>query len=154
VNYAILPYKDFGDADHLQASTILDFTNNINVVNEKVDSLAAHGGGDLAEDVFGALTKATTLHWTDNSIKFLVLIGDAPAHGADYNGNLSDNRAHNPGHTATKIVECLVQKKIDLIFCRIVPENTKAMEDQLKVSLKTQKLSKNFKTFNFQILTI
>ena len=41
-----------------------------------------HGGGDIPEDVLGGLNAAANLSWQAPT-RFLVLIGDAPAHGQD-----------------------------------------------------------------------
>ncbi len=40
------------------------------------------GGGDIPEDVLGGLNAAANLSWQAPT-RFLVLIGDAPAHGRD-----------------------------------------------------------------------
>lgn len=40
------------------------------------------GGGDIPEDVLGSLNAAANLSWRAPT-RFLVLIGDAPAHGRD-----------------------------------------------------------------------
>lgn len=50
----------------------------------------AMGGGDGAEDVAGGLKKALSLTWKGDT-RIIIHIADAPAHGAEYSGGISDN---------------------------------------------------------------
>lgn len=57
------------------------------------DTCSPFGGGDLPEDVLGGLNEAMNLFAgsADEAIvKFVVLIGDGPAHGRDCNNGLAD----------------------------------------------------------------
>ena len=46
-----------------------------------MDSIEADGGEDVCEDIFGGLERVIELKW-ENSIRVLIHIGDAPAHGS------------------------------------------------------------------------
>lgn len=74
---AFVAYRDFGDAGQLN---VTDFTDNESVLAAAVDRESAGGGGDAPEDVCGAFHKALNLTWRPRSVKFVILICDAPCH--------------------------------------------------------------------------
>lgn len=45
---------------------------------------------DFPEDVAGGLKKALSLTWKGDT-RIIIHIADAPAHGSEYNGGISDN---------------------------------------------------------------
>ena len=47
------------------------------------------GGGDVPEDVLGALDTAASFEWGSGT-RFVVLMTDAPAHGKDCNNRPDD----------------------------------------------------------------
>jgi len=87
--------------------------------------MKAEGGGDLAEDVLGALTNAAGFNWK-SSIRFMIMIGDAPGHGREL---------HNPdakpqydrfyydgdplGLSASSVIDTLEANEIDLVLCHL-----------------------------------
>ncbi|CAG9460204.1 unnamed protein product [Pedinophyceae sp. YPF-701] len=96
VRYGILAYRDLKDEENgLKQFEVLDFTTNVTRVSEFLADLRAQGGGDVAEDVVGAMILAAKskedgglLSW-EQEHKVVYHVCDAPAHGAQLN-NLSD----------------------------------------------------------------
>ncbi len=81
----------------------------------QVRSLSAHGGGDEPEDVLAALQKASVLAWRAKA-RFLVLITDPPAHGADCNNGAGDKYpagSPTPGCSVPKVMRALRTQSID-----------------------------------------
>ncbi|CAF4982453.1 unnamed protein product [Rotaria sp. Silwood1] len=79
---AIVGYRDVNDA---QQFSTLDFTVDTKKVLNFLNNLKAFGGGDLAEDVLGALDRCLIMDWGQTNIRFIVLITDAPGHGPELN---------------------------------------------------------------------
>eukprot|EP00978_Attheya_sp_CCMP212_P009335 scaffold22059_cov52-Attheya_sp.AAC.2 len=100
----------------------------------------ASGGGDLAEDHWGAISRCANWNSLDDwtaSIKFMLLLTDAPAHGMVPPASASvpnvDNYSvrHPDGLTAGKVVETLIRKDIDLFICSFNPPSTSQTEEAL-----------------------
>ena len=60
---------------------ILDFTHDIEKAKMKIKASPAKGGGDLPEDVIGALREALKLNHKNGSLLLTYLICDYPSHG-------------------------------------------------------------------------
>eukprot|EP00392_Amoebophrya_sp_AT5.2_P006334 g6345.t1 len=136
--YAVVPYKDFDDANHLSPTTILDFTGDTNKLALHIQPLTAHGGDDTPEDILGALHTATeTLSW-ERAIRFLVIVTDAPGHGPDLNdlGPTGDKEKPHPGVEAPPTVEVamkdLQSKGINLVFVSCKPAETRKTENAMR----------------------
>ena len=78
VRVAFVGYRDYGDNERF---SLMDFTEAVNDVKEKIKAQTADGGGDTPEDVQGAFHKALRMSWNPDSIKNIVFISDAPGHG-------------------------------------------------------------------------
>lgn len=88
LHIAVVGYRDDGDEPQFYTQ---DFTDNVDHVHDYVQKLSASGGGDLPEDVLGALHTCMTLPgWKGNHGRFIVLITDAPGHG-DLSDALDDD---------------------------------------------------------------
>ena len=100
---AFIGYRDIKDSKRFE---IIEFTENVHSVRGFISKLVATGGGDAPEDVAGGLDKALKLNWTENSVKSLFLILDAPTHGSDYHnyGNFGDDypKGSPDGHVLEK----------------------------------------------------
>ena len=109
----------------------MDFTrDHFNVKNE-ISKIIVGGGDDTAEDVAFAFEKAVEKKWGKNSIKFAVLICDAPCHGSKYHDpNLIDY--YNTGVPNRENIEKLVAELCDKnvsLCCVELNKNTKIMYD-------------------------
>jgi uncharacterized protein YegL len=112
------------------------------------------GGGDLAEDVVGALHRATKWDWKSR-IRFLVLIGDAPGHTADLHSfaDKDDHFSSHPsglvsgrnyvfpqlnfnkiifGQVTESVIQEIAEKDIGFFYCRINEYATKQMENKFR----------------------
>lgn len=83
VRYGMIAYRDRGDAYLTQQTPFTESAADFVVA---LDAVEASGGGDYAEDVQTALSEALNeMAWrTDQSIKLIFLVADAPPH-LDYN---------------------------------------------------------------------
>lgn len=77
--------------------------------------MTANGGGDAPEAVLDGLHTALNLSWLDKYDKILFLIGDAPAHGRQYNGGIGDSYPEGCpcGLNGSTIMRAMKSKKID-----------------------------------------
>jgi hypothetical protein len=80
VRLSLVGYRDVGDEHPF---VVLDFTQEPNEVADLIRFATLTGGGDIPEDVLGALLKVEALQWV-GSRRFLIHITDAPCHGIRY----------------------------------------------------------------------
>ncbi|CAJ1966718.1 unnamed protein product [Cylindrotheca closterium] len=142
----VLGFRDIDDtAEHFEEKVWSDgshFTEDMASVSVLVQSLASasSGGHDLAEDTVGAIHRCTA--WNQNgdwagTIKCLVVLTDAPAHGLAptefvniQNGDTYSVR-HPNGLTVESVVSDMMAKDIDLFFCSFDPAATSKTEQRL-----------------------
>ncbi|MGN0654058.1 MAG: leucine-rich repeat protein, partial [Oscillospiraceae bacterium] len=90
---AVVDYRDFADraADSDYPYSILfDFTNNNDEILSGVNKLSLGNGGDTEETVYSGLVNGLDeLHWGDNSVRKVILIGDAAPLDPEPNTNLT-----------------------------------------------------------------
>ena len=60
---------------------IQDFTDDFTSLENFISKINAYGSGDFPEDLTGALDKTLKRSWKENSVKYCLLIADAPCHG-------------------------------------------------------------------------
>ena len=75
-----------GYRDHCDGSdrvVVLDFTTSIWEFRSFMGSIAAKGGGDVPEDVFGGIEEVTKLSWIRQT-RILFHIADSPCHGTRF----------------------------------------------------------------------
>jgi len=77
VRVAFVGFRDFSDDNIF---VIKDFTFDINEVKSFISQQRATGGGDLPEDVVGALHQTLQLSWYPGSVRLATVIADAPTH--------------------------------------------------------------------------
>lgn len=88
-------------------------TTMTQVKETKIDSI------DVAEDMFAGIHDAITkTAWSPNSIRIIILVGDAPAHPSGHKWNAS-------GQNEAGLSELLKQNKITLVSMHIKPPRTK-----------------------------
>lgn len=78
LRFAIVGYRDVNDQPQF---FIHDFTEDVGKIHQFLKNLKAQGGGDVAEDVLGALDQCLNMTWSETNARFIVLITDAPGHG-------------------------------------------------------------------------
>jgi hypothetical protein len=84
--FSIVEFKDFGDSPEYRVAT--PFTGDQAAIQAGINSLSASGGGDFPEAYnltfhnSYAFDLAPDPGWRAGSRKFLIVMGDAPPHGA------------------------------------------------------------------------
>ncbi|CAF2142093.1 unnamed protein product [Rotaria magnacalcarata] len=86
LRFAIVGYRDISDRPQF---FFQDFTDEATKIINFLNGLTASGGGDIPEDVLGALNQCLTLTWSNTNARFIVLITDAPSHEPELNENLT-----------------------------------------------------------------
>lgn len=132
---AVVGYRDDVSGSNYAAST-LQFTEDVDALCEFLghENMKPSGGEDIPEDVTGAFKAALGLEWKSTS-KTIVLITDAPGHGAELCGSGVVDRY--PSSTGPKAhVDEMRTKKINLFFCEIREESTKKMKDYFQSFVK------------------
>lgn len=75
---------------------ISGFTEDPVKIKSFLENVYASGGGDVPEDLFGALHLATMEKWREGSNRVIVVISDAPPHGKEFSGN--DYHSNTPNY--------------------------------------------------------
>ena len=83
INLGFIGYKDISEIKSKEYVDI-DFTEDHFDVKNKISKIIVGGGDDTAEDFAFAFEKALEKKLDDGSIKFAILVCDAPCHGLDY----------------------------------------------------------------------
>ncbi|MFW9943681.1 MAG: VWA domain-containing protein [Candidatus Sifarchaeia archaeon] len=103
IRFGIVSYRDHPPQDRTYVTRIFDFTGNIKTVHKEISKLKPSEGGDTPEAVADGLYDARTrLSWDKNAYKVLLLVGDAPPHGREYNSLADDHfpdgcpKGHDP----------------------------------------------------------
>ena len=74
-------YRDIKDDRRFE---VMPFNENIDEVKTFISAVNAQGGGDMPEDMQGGLKICLLQDWTEEAIKRVVIITDAPPHGRQY----------------------------------------------------------------------
>ncbi|MFW9847153.1 MAG: VWA domain-containing protein [Candidatus Thorarchaeota archaeon] len=86
IRFGIVSYRDHPPQDHTYVTRIVDFSSRIKNVHKEISNLKPSQGGDTPEAVADGLYDARTkLSWDEHAYKALLLVGDAPPHGQEYN---------------------------------------------------------------------
>ena len=76
-------YRDFADLNFGENYINLPLSQNYDGIFQNIKFLNAHGGGDTAEDLCGALEMGKDKQWEGKS-RFAIIITDSPCHGKKY----------------------------------------------------------------------
>ncbi|VEU39668.1 unnamed protein product [Pseudo-nitzschia multistriata] len=145
IRVAVLGFRDIDDGSKQYQEICLNgsshFSENLQQAHRFVDTItsASSGGGDMAEDHLGALLHClswnSTCDW-EGTIKALLLLTDAPAHGYSPYGNSTNtidkyDVRHPRGVTVDSVVEKALEKGVDLILCSFDPVATEKFEEEI-----------------------
>ena len=124
------------------------FSDNIKGALQCINTLSgdANGGGDIAEDLIGAIHHCSnawnhTDDWTSD-VKCLILFSDAPSHGLvaplfSNDSSYDSYPTHHPsGLKLNDAISSLLAKDIDLYFCSFDPNSTNRTEIELANALQ------------------
>ena len=127
-------YKDFNDLDFGEEYINLEFTKDYEKIKNNILYLKAEGGGDIPEDLCGALEMGDKKDWTGKS-RFALLVTDSPCHGTKYHDLGRDEDNFPDGDREKRNIEDYIinfAKKDISLYC-------------LKIDEKTDKMFKIFK---------
>ncbi|KAL7555469.1 hypothetical protein ACA910_006131 [Epithemia clementina (nom. ined.)] len=143
---AVMGFRDIddGNAQFRESlwKTKSHFTENTEEAIRFVRAITnpTSGGGDLAEDVLGAIDRCA--RWNEQEdwksrLKFMMVLTDAPAHGlvdpsVAGTPNTDDYATSHPkGLTTNSVVDVLVKRGIDLFMCSFNPTATSRTEQEI-----------------------
>ena len=90
VRIGIVTYRDHSPEDETYVYKMFDLTTDIDQVMDDLRDINAMGGGDGPEAVADGLHVAVhDMDWSGDAMKVIFLIGDAPPHGLEGNGDSS-----------------------------------------------------------------
>ena len=128
VRCGVVAYRDHCDRDARLHS--LDLSADLDAVRGYIGALRAYGGGDRPEDVLGGLNEALALTWDAAAAKVLVLISDAPCHGAAYHALPDAHPAGDPhGLTPELLLRHMHERRVHLLFTSIRPETDRMLRE-------------------------
>jgi Mg-chelatase subunit ChlD len=80
IRVGLVAYRDQGDE---YVTRTFPFTRRVEDIQEHVRAQRATGGGDLPEAMDEALARAVAQDWRPDAVRALLLVADAPPHGAN-----------------------------------------------------------------------
>lgn len=118
--YGYIFYRDPVDS-HSDTHEVIDLTDNVNSIPEKISKIRAEGGGDSPEDWVGAYKLVNEkISWRDGE-KVIIHLADAGAHGKLF--TLSDKYPNEEEKLIQELEKCAL-KKIN-IFGYIIEDEAK-----------------------------
>lgn len=135
---ALPPLTPFGDPDPgaYTEESLREFNDRqVATVMGALRDLRAVGGGDIPEDVLGALSRATTgLAWKGKA-RYAVLITDAPSHGSRFHGPDVIDDFPGEGGQLEGVVERLVANQTELVMCHVNSTYTQKMASDMALAV-------------------
>ncbi len=138
IRLGLVCYRDIGDDERFVVSPL---TQNIQTIQEVLKTVRATGGNDEAEDVAGALEKTIDLFRDSHSVKIVLLVTDAPAHGLRYHHiNVGDRFPNGDpdGRDPYNQVRQLAFMGVDLTIFRIKDVVNTMVEEFYKAFMGSQ----------------
>ena len=123
-------YKDFSDLDFGESYINLELTENYESIIKNIQYAKADGGGDIPEDLCGALEFAVKKEWRGNS-RFTILVTDSPCHGRKYYDDITENYDNYPegdklGRNIEDYIKKLAEDEVS-VFCLKINNSTDKM---------------------------
>jgi hypothetical protein len=125
VRFSLIGYRDHCDGPkHFQCYPKSGFTDNVAGVCRALSSASASGGGDMPEDVEGAMRLACALPWSAD-VRFCMLLTDAPCHGTAFH-RFHDDHPNDP----TPIPRMLELRNlgVQMVVCPLTPYTNTMIE--------------------------
>ena len=118
--YGYVFYRDPIDSKS-DIHEIIELTDNVNSLPEKIGKINAYGGGDLPEDWVGAFKLANeNINWR-KGIKTIMHLADAGAHGKEF--TLSDKYPEESEKLKNELMKCA--KNNIKIFGYVITEDAR-----------------------------
>ena len=142
--YGYIFYRDPIDSK-ADKHEIIDLTDNVNSLPERIGKIEAYGGGDLPEDWVGAYKLANeNISWRDG-YKIIMHLADAGAHGKLFTKN--DKYPEEEGKLIEELQKCAL-KNIK-IFGYIIKDDSKNSFNECSKIYRSK--GGSFEVFNFFI---
>jgi len=87
VRFALVMYRDYPPQELTFATQVCTFTSELGEMQNYVNKMQAHGGGDTAECMATGLHESSIMDYRTGATSVCVLIADAPPHGMENNVN-------------------------------------------------------------------
>ena len=127
IRISFIGYRDFYEVDEERTYFSKEFTENIDEMNEYISQLDCSGGGDVPEDIVGALSLALKMKWESNA-KYALLVCDAPCHGRKYHTISYDKfEEGDPNGTTLEDVMKKFYEKGIIFYCLEIDSTTEKM---------------------------
>ena len=132
IRISFIGYRDFESENEVRKYDSKEFTENISEFYEYINTLDCSGGGDLPEDIIGALKLSLNMKW-ESEAKYALLICDAPCHGKQYH-NIFYDKFENGDPDGTSLESVIEQFKLKEItfYCLEIDESTNKMFNIMK----------------------
>ncbi len=144
IKVSLVGYRDIDDE---KPFVIKDFTTNPSDISAIIEMEKGEGGGDIPEDVRGALMEVRKLSWSSDR-RILVHITDAPAHGNRYHSlDVYDKHSHQlvPGDESCEdILVDLSRNGVCYLLITICKESTDLMAQVFRNELERHNFSMEY----------
>jgi hypothetical protein len=132
INLGFIGYRDFNDLDFGDEYIDLEFTTDYESIRKRIEYVTAQGGGDIPEDLCGALELGKNKKWSGNT-RFAILVTDSPCHGNKYHNLSGDQEDNYPdgdreGRNIEDYIKFFSEEKISL-YCLKINNTTDKMFD-------------------------
>jgi Mg-chelatase subunit ChlD len=87
IRFGLIAFRDHPPQDMTYVTKNFGFTSDIAQMERNLASLIASGGGDGPEAQTAAIAEALNTEWTEDAMKIVILITDAPPHGLGESGD-------------------------------------------------------------------
>ena len=127
IRISFIGYTDFLDKDEIRIYNSKEFTEDINDIYNFISKLNCEGGGDMPEDIVGALKEGLKMKW-ESSAKYVILVCDAPCHGKKYHDIYYDKFEDGDpsGTTLEEMMKKFCEKNITF-YCLEIDSSTEKM---------------------------
>jgi myosin protein heavy chain len=130
INLGFIGYRDFNDLDFGDEYIDLEFTTDYESIRKRIENVTAQGGGDVPEDLCGALELGQNKKWSGNT-RFAILVTDSPCHGEKYHDLSGDQEDNYPdgdreGRNIEDYIKFFSEEKISL-YCLKISNTTDKM---------------------------
>lgn len=114
---SFIGYRDFG---HKMRFEVAGFTDNVGNVMDMISRVKAYGNGDVPEDMQGGLKMCLHQDWTEEAVKRVILITDAPPHGQEFHDTRDDYPEGSPdGFKIEDLMKEFAKKDIDFQIIKL-----------------------------------
>ncbi|KAI9012392.1 hypothetical protein DFJ74DRAFT_683737 [Hyaloraphidium curvatum] len=152
---AFVGYRDFEPKDADQSSyEVVEFMAP-EYLRERILSVRASGGDDVAEDMLGGLCRVPGLDWQARA-RVMLVIADAPPHGRRFHGGKYTDRFADKADPNGRrpedwegVVRQIVNKQIDVYFLRCHP-CTEMFEKEVRDNI----FRRHFPSCRFDVLSL